>query len=269
MNKSIKRKTIYLQGGFGNILFQLVFFKYLEQLGYSSLVATQLTKKNIATKILGWKIHDEGYNKLLTRLNIQVKKTSIFEVILNLIYGRFSQLRKKPVFRTYFIESDYQLKNLVKADTFFGYYQDKKFLNSNKRNIKLIGEKLKEVLPDVSKTYNTVIHYRYGDSIWAKKHSDYYEKVINHINHSETIGVVTDSPEEAKQFFKDFENIKILNNTPLEDFSLMTRAEILYVAPSTFSYWAYLALDENKTAVLPKMLVSRLGTPGRAKSIIL
>ena len=64
---------IYLQGGFGNVLFQLVHYLSLKNRGYSPVFIDILTKENLITKLLGWKIHDQIYLDVFKDLEVVVQ----------------------------------------------------------------------------------------------------------------------------------------------------------------------------------------------------
>ena len=52
------KKIIYLSGGFGNQLFQLMAASHLSSLNFNVFIDTSLVERNFITeKLLGWKIH--------------------------------------------------------------------------------------------------------------------------------------------------------------------------------------------------------------------
>ena len=100
-------KYIYLKGGLGNILFQLVFYYRLKDHHHVKLIPV-LTEPNIITKLLGWKIHDNSYRKLfINNLNNTIANHSIIRQIILLLFGRLSFHVKKPVFGIYFFQENW------------------------------------------------------------------------------------------------------------------------------------------------------------------
>lgn len=70
---------IYLQGGFGNVLFQLVHYLSLRNNGHNPVFVDTLTKKNLITRLLGWKIHDKIYLDIFSRFGSYRPETIFFK----------------------------------------------------------------------------------------------------------------------------------------------------------------------------------------------
>ena len=119
---------------------------------------------------------------------------------------------------------------------------------------------------DIRKIYgstaiNIVVHYRKGDSGWAKSNLNYYLTIKEMIQlESSTVIVVTDSPIDAQEFFLNLKNVQIVSSKcALEDFRIMLSASKLYCAPSTFSWWAAHSLEKNAEIIMPRILENSLG----------
>mgnify|MGYP001971546569 CR=1 FL=1 len=64
MKKYNSKKNIWLMGGFGNVLFQILAFNVLSKNNNSIFFVNVLTKKNTITKFIGWTIHESLYDNL-------------------------------------------------------------------------------------------------------------------------------------------------------------------------------------------------------------
>lgn len=259
-----KNHYIYLQGGFGNVLFQLIHFFSLVNQGYTPVLIDSLTNKNIITKFLNWKTHDKIYLDIFDDLELTTKEQSILRTAIIMILGKLSQIFNRPVCSVYFFsEVPNNDKYLTSANHTFGYFQSKIFLELNKNHLIKISNFLQTrfINIDLNKQSIVVVHYRYGDSIWAKRHHSYYIKVKKHIKTKNNVLIVTDSINEANIFFNDvnIQSSQIFNNSSLEDFSFMVSATELYCAPSTFSWWAAHCIKKNGKVYIPSFLIEELG----------
>ena len=256
------KARLYLQGGFGNVLFQLIAFLHLKEKHENCVIVTILTEKNVLTRILGWKIHDEAYKILLEELNINVEFPSVIQTLRELIFGKLSKSLGKSVQGIYFYND--RDNDLSKDKVHFGYYQSKSFLLENKEHIAKIGRILNLIYKVNSNKLKTdiVVHIRLGDSGWAKKNEYYYKEVIKILNHKkEPFTVITDSIQDAKLLFKGFKNTYFESNSVYEDFGLMLHSKTIFIAPSTFSYWAVLSSKSIETIYMPEMIYSKFGFP--------
>lgn len=262
----MKKHKIYLSGGFGNILFQLVAFLHLKKTGGNCKLVTVLTESNLITKTLGWKIHENSCKSVLKELNAIIEIPSKITILKDLILGRLSKFFCRRILGVFFYNN--MDNNLKKNDILFGYFLSKTFLLENKEHIRKIGKILNRVFCNNLKKLETsiVVHIRLGDSVWSKKNSKYYEEILKILqNQEEPFTVITDSIYDAKLLFKDFENIFFESNSPYEDFGLMLQSKIIFMAPSTFSYWVCLASESIESIYMPKMIYSKLGFPLKKK----
>lgn len=265
---------IYLQGGFGNVLFQLVHYLSLKNRGYSPVFIDTLTKQNLITKLLGWKIHDQIYLDVFKDLGVVVKKQSILKTALIMVLGKISQRLKTPVCSIYFFSESFIDRYLTTSKHLFGYFQSRRYLESNQKEVQQIAKALQRLyMSNKQKEPYIAVHYRHGDSVWAKEHEDYYIAVKQNIQKNKDIIdviVLTDSENHAKEFFKDLKvsSLKVMSNTPLLDFSYMLGAKELYCAPSTFSWWASQAKSNTERVFLPYFLKNKLGVFSKSELII-
>ncbi|AQX83648.1 hypothetical protein I6H88_11305 [Elizabethkingia bruuniana] len=252
-------KKIWLMGGFGNVLFQILAYNIIKKKGNTDIsYITTLTERNFITKTIKWSIHQKLYVDLIT--DSQIKKVSnsyaFFAVLIGFI-SKFSGIFFK--FSTFYINKK-NLDNTKLSTNIFGYFQEKSFLNNHRDDLQSLGSVIKNKY-QLDTQYKIVVHYRKGDSGWAAMHGKYYESIREMLkNESGKIYIVTDSYEDAKIFFSEIEGIQILNSAnAIEDFRTMVSSEKLYCAPSTFSWWAAHTLDNDSIVVAPQFLEDDLG----------
>ena len=258
-------KKIWLMGGFGNVLFQILAYDVLSKSNNDVFFVTKLTEQNCITKFLGWTIHQPLFDKLLQntqRVNVKFGPSVIFVFI--------AFLSKKLKFRNQlstFYNKDVQLKNGCSRNI-FGYFQDKEFLSKNKNELLRVGSKLKTIY-SISAKHPIVVHYRKGDSGWALKFSYYYEEIKLFLKkEKDNIIVVTDSLENAREFFKDISGVEVIRSeNAIEDFKILISAKKMYCAPSTFSWWAAHSLDEKSEVIMPKFFEDNLGIYVKTKKL--
>jgi hypothetical protein len=248
--------NIWLLGGFGNILFQILASRVLLANGTNIYLINSLTKKNIITKFIGWTIHEPLYTDFL-RKNQVVKMCFVFEFAVIFVAMISKTLRIKFWLATFYDENSEFSKPFAK--NVFGYFQNKFFLENHKDQLLLLSRDIRELYG--SEPINVVVHYRFGDSVWAKENHNYYLKVREMIQHElSKVVIVTDSPVEASDFFLNCNNITISSSkNALDDFKILLSASKLYCAPSTFSWWAAHALHSKSHIVVPKLFRESLG----------
>jgi len=254
MNNTLKRT--WLMGGFGNVLFQIIAYRIIKKTNPDVKCSDILTKRNIITKILGWTIHERLFDDFIDSKDI--KNVSIVSSLLLIVIAFTTKLFnfKNNYALFYNIKSKF---NKPYPCNIFGYFQEKEFLENNQKEIIKLGQ-------EINKKYKMnksliVVHYRWGDSDWAKVHSEYYSKVKKLIRkESEIVYIATDSPEKALEYFSDCKNIKLTDaKNALDDFKYMVNAKKLYCAPSTFSWWAAHSVKKNTVVLYSEFLSRKLG----------
>lgn len=258
INTNLVRKTvnIWLLGGFGNILFQILASRVIIKNGKKIKFVNVLTEKNFLTRAIGWTIHQPLYGELVSKKHL-VKKHILLAGLIVFV-GMISKVFKIKLKMATFYGENTRL-NQPYAQNIFGYFQNKIFLQEHKNEILALGR-------DIRKIYGTdpssvIVHYRNGDSVWAKKHQNYYSKVREMIKkESSNVIVVTDSPIDAKSFFLKNNNIEISSSkNALNDFKVLLSAKKLYCAPSTFSWWAAHSLEKEAQIIIPAMFREFMG----------
>lgn len=252
----MKNKNIWLMGGFGNVLFQILAYEVFKKECKNINFVDTLVKKNFITKALRWKIHENIYKQFIPNENI--KQINNYKAVFIVLIGFLSKKMQREFFLAGFFSE--KNTNIQKSKNVFGYFQEKRFLKENKEQLLLLGKQIHAKY--ATKEPKTIIHYRAGDSVWAKQYQDYYLKVKQMIQNDIYIYIYisTDSPKQAMEFFKECKNVVLLESkTAMEDFMHMVSAKKLYCAPSTFSWWAAHALNDNASVVMPKFLDELLG----------
>lgn len=247
-------RVLYLQGGFGNVCFQLIELLRLRSSNVEVHVSIVLTEKNALTSILKWNIHNPMYQSLLTKLFVKKRENHLdYFIVIKAILSKSLGI---PVLDTYFFQ-----KKLRNKKFNFGYYQDKNYLCQNKHHIVQLGGILRQCFYKEKREREFVIHYRGTDSDWAKENSKYYESVRKEVLLSDKpFLVITDDMDKAKLCFKGCARVEYQMRTTEEDFStLVSTGAKFYMAPSTFSWWAAHALDPRVEVVMPKYLERLLG----------
>lgn len=250
-------KKIWLMGGFGNILFQILAYNVVFKLNKNVFFVTKLTNKNSFTKFLKWTIHQPLYNNLID--NNQRVNVKFITALITVLIAFLSKFTKSKNHIATFYNKNIQIKNGVSKNV-FGYFQDIEFLSENKKELFNLCDKLRTLYLSSTKT-PIVVHYRKGDSDWALKFSYYYEEIKNLlIKEKDTITIVTDSLADAKDFFKDLGHIKVMRSeNALDDFKILISAKKIYCAPSTFSWWAAHCSDQETEVIMPEFFKNNLG----------
>ena len=266
ISSTLDKKTvnIWFLGGFGNILFQILASRVIEKNGKKIKFINFLTQKNFLTKAIGWTIHQPLYNELVSKNHI-VKTNLLFAGLISSI-GLISKTFKIKFKIATFYNEDIRI-NQPYAKNIFGYFQNKSFLEENKDEILTLGRDIRKLYG--SKSSNVIVHFRSGDSNWAKTYQKYYSNVRKMIQQDSKVVIVTDSPINAKLFFSNNNNIKIRSSkNALDDFKILLSAKKLYCAPSTFSWWAAHSLDRDVQVVVPFMFRKFMGVYLQKNNII-
>ena len=244
-------------GGFGNVLFQLLASRVMIKKNIAVEYVNILTEKNIFTKVLNWTIHERLYNDLIPKGKIK-NKIPMIKVFIIILIGLISKrLRYKNRISTFY--NNFNIFEEPYSKNIFGYFQEKTFLKENQEEILKLGKEIKNIYSQEES--KIIVHYREGDSHWAKENKTYYESVRELIKcEVEKVYIATDSPKEALEFFSECPNVELTNaKNAMDDFIHMVNAKKLYCAPSTFSWWAAHALPDTAQVIVPKLLKDLLG----------
>jgi hypothetical protein len=257
-------KTILLQGGIGNQIFQYVFGQYIKKkYGYKicyHFIDTN-SKKADSRELEIDKIFD----------NIAIEKSIYLTIIQNLKLFKYALIKSNFLRRIFSTVIDDERNTLdpisiISHKYFIGYwidlfyYENMNFTNDLyfKKNIissdysKIISEQIMQSKSSVS------IHLRRGDylnlsNLYYNLDIRYYTKSINFINNrvnsENTFFVFSDDIKFAKTMFKDLNVIFVENaDNATEELFLMSRCDHNIIANSTFSLWGAL-LNQNKTKI--------------------
>jgi hypothetical protein len=250
------KKTIWLMGGFGNVLFQGFIFFILKQKTKTDLALNGwLIRRNIITKTLNWTIHDNSISDYIFK-NIIYNERIGLKTLFLLIIKKYFKINSKQI-------TLYEVDKKINFESkhFFGYFQSNELIIENPTIFRNYCEHIRNNIQLFeNKTKTIVIHYRWADSDWAKENNYYYQKVKNEVKEkysTHQIRIVTDDVSKAKIEFKDVNGTVIIRNTVLEDFRELCSAKILFVAPSTFSFWAA-HIGANEIVYFPKLFKDKM-----------
>ena len=264
-----KSKTIWLAGGFGNIMFQMLLVERFYKKGYNINIICVLNKKNWITRLLGWTIHDDLTHYILSKYpNSRVRSQTNINDILHLVMFWFSKSFSITFFGYTFFK-EFNILQLTNSKHLIGYFQSEKFINDFSSEIIEISIFFHSLYSLENQCDSIVFHFRWGDTDWGRKYEHYYLKIRDILlKENSPVIIVTDDLDKAKELFADINNIEFINShNPFDDFLCLLNAETLILAPSTFSWWAAnLSMKANKV-IAPKEIISFL--PINNKKIIL
>ena len=263
------KKTIWLAGGFGNIMFQMLLVERFYKKGYDIDIICVLNKKNWLTNLLGWTIHEDLTSYILGKYpDSRVRSHMKIYDVLHVVMFYFSKLFSITFFgHTFFKE--FNISQLNNSKHLVGYFQSEKFINDFSAEIIDISVFFHTQYPLEYEHKSIVFHFRWGDTDWGRKYEHYYLKVREILLKENTyIRIVTDDLYKAKEIFGDINSVEFISSSnPFDDFLCLLNAETLILAPSTFSWWAAnLSIKANKV-IAPKEIISFL--PINNKKIIL
>ena len=222
--------TCYLQGGLGNLMFQIA-ATYSLALDNNDNCCFDFSN--------GWYNH-EHINTYLDNIFSKVK------------YGKF------PIQNKY-NEKNYSYDKILYQDNLClkGYFQSEKYFKHNRKHI-LDLFKLNKKFDFLSDKNTVSLHIRRGDYLKLQDHHpvcdlDYYKKALLEFNDDEyTFVVISEDIEWCKENF-DGNFIYIEGQTDYEDLWLMSLCDNNIIANSTFSWWgAWLNQNPNKKVIAPK-----------------
>lgn len=249
-------------GGFGNTLFQLLIFLHLKKNlpTHAIKINTYLINSNRVTRFLNWSIHDQTIYKLLSIFAIDSENR--FRIIP--LTGAFISKFIRKSFMGVTFEEKHSLLKIQHSNHLFGYFQDKNLTSQLLPEYTELKHRINKDILRVNESATTnqvVVHFRWGDSDWAKVNLNYYKKVREIILERKlSFIIVTDDPPKAKKFFAKCNVLETFKGEVIEDFQLMVGSSILFSAPSTFSWWAAQFQHEDSISYIPKFVYDRLNT---------
>jgi hypothetical protein len=243
------KKTIYLMGGFGNVLFQLNYGYYLqEHKGYDVSFATILISSNkILNKILNWSDHKtlETIKQLSLNEEIKLINGSLFD----LFFLNLSKLFKKQFFGYVYNGLNRNPSNEKTCHTFLGYYHEdipisvKLTKTIKDLGLKYINKQTKLYKDKIALAQNNcILHYRAGDYLsqeYRKINDNYFIKATENEN---IIYVISNDDNYANKYLnsiiKEVKFHYLSDESALDDFVLIMNSKKIVLSNSTFSWWA-------------------------------
>lgn len=264
--KNIDSKTVYLQGGLGNQLFQYAFFEYLN--GKYSEHDTYLE--------FGRLYYDKQHGgvSILSLVNVEndvIKENSVSDLpnvindklISKLIRQALRFINYRDFGRCYYdfdATSTLSYVNLSK-NHFVGYFQFVDAAIFSKEFIeKRIYEKNKEKIDSFKlKFHNHIaLHIRRGDFITSKdsKHPETSEAIINECLMSfsdRDVLICSDDINWCKSRFSNLENITFFcGGAAIDDFLALSQCRDSITLGSTFSWWASFLFSDDSSCIYAK-----------------
>lgn len=246
-----KNKTIWLLGGFGNVLFHLFYAFLLRQHGFNVSISPILTESNLLVRISGWTVHKPIYE----RFSGEYESVRPFwgNAIPPLVHKKLGLKIGTP-----FINNKQHFIPPIKDENLFGYFQNKDQIAQHKTTFIDFCMSISKLLPEIALN-DCVVHFRGGDSLIAKSHTGYYRKV-KYLIEDRPVTIVTDSMRSAKEFFGLGKNIRYLSSSdPFVDFVTLANAKVIFCGPSTFSWWAMHISMNAKNIYIPQYIEDNLG----------
>jgi len=246
-----KNKTIWLLGGFGNVLFHLFYAFLLRKQGFNVSICPILTEHNFLVRVSYWTIHRSIYVRFCDEYKIVRSFWGC--AIIPLIHKKIGLNLGIP-----FMNNEQEFMPPPKGENLFGYFQNKNQISYYNEIFSEFCSSIFKLLPKQSRC-ECVVHYRGGDSLIAASHYSYYVQVKSCIK-DRPVTIVTDSIVSAREFFGMGDNIEyVSSNDPLDDFVTLTHAKVMFCGPSTFSWWAMHISRNAQKIYIPKYLEKHLG----------
>ena len=140
---------------------------------------------------------------------------------------------------------------------FMGYYQNLNLYDSSFWDyVAELTEKLKISIPKD----RTVVHMRFGDSVWALENKTYYEKIKDVLSRvDEKIYFVSDDHVRCKEFASSIDvDYVLIKRDMISEFKFIAESKNCFCAPSTFSWWAsILNLKQKERIFMPLFFKER------------
>jgi len=242
MNMIEPQTLVHLQGGLGNLMFQIATFESIKQLTSINIAFTNFDEQA-----------QEYYN--LGRVNFFNYKNTIFSKIkTNLNFktnlDRIDIVEHDFIENFDFIFSDYYIR-------FIGYGQNhQNFISRN------FTKQLFDIKVNISENYKQILdnenclalHVRRKDylnipSILPCQSIEYFNDAVDYLGEYEKIFIFSDDINWCKENFK-FNKMNFIDNNEIESLKMMTMCNKHIISNSTFSWWgAYLSKSDE--VVLP------------------
>ena len=259
-----QKNIVYLSGGLGNQMFQYAFAKSLQSnynikfeintTFYNRIFKDQTTRE-IGLNLFNLKFKDCSDNKL-QRIILKIKeKLSNINLSINSTYHNENKVNHK----------NFNNLNLKKKNYFRGYWQNSKYFESIKNDLKKdfsLDHNLKNLDPNtfkkITETNSVCVHVRRKDYLGTDLDVvdvNYYRNAFKKLKSQFTglnFFIFSDDINWCNENLSFLPNSMFYRFSMLNDFHLMSLCKHFIIPNSTFSWWAaYLSSNNNKIVIVP------------------
>ena len=242
------RRYFFVAGGFGNLLFQYVAFRFLQGRGKQDLHVHQglISKNYITQRVLKWHIHESAATKLFGSEEGTMREFSL-PTCLRLLSLILSKRLGMVVFRSVFVKTE-DVVLPQNCMSYMGYFQNISIYDGE---FKDYIEEVKDRLSIRAPVKRVCVHLRFGDSDWARKYVDYYDRIREVIEAQDSlVFFISDDTKRCIEFAESCSvTYQIIQSSMLEEFRFLAESSVCLCAPSTFSWWAAVLNAEIKESV--------------------
>jgi len=258
-----KKAIIYLSGGLGNQLFQYAFAKSLQSnynikfeinTTFYNRIFKEQTPREIGLNLFNLKFKDCSDNKL-QRIILKIKEKLSNILSINSTYYNENKVNHK----------NFNNLNLKKKNYFRGYWQNSKYFESIKNDLKIdfsLDHNLKNLDPNkfkkITETNSVCVHVRRKDYLgtdYDVVDVNYYRNAFKKIESQSTnlnFFIFSDDINWCNENLSFLPNSTFCSFSMLNDFHLMSLCKHFIIPNSTFSWWAaYLSNNNNKIVIAP------------------
>jgi hypothetical protein len=284
MTGSVKTLTVKVAGGLGNQLFMFYGGLHIARSLGKEVVFDITALKTIKNLHPGLNVSDLGLLE-----NFQV----IEETTKNSLGNTLGTLAERIVrkigigylpgkFSNQFIpkEIGYVNPQLIgnKTSSVEGYFQSWRYFSSITARAELLASLegksspwFEETLKDLQSEKPLVIHVRRGDFLRAENRSlgvlskEYFAKIAE-LNPNRSIWIFSDSSPDSLVEFSKMQGVTRIvlppdESDPIDSLLLMSKADVLGISNSTFSWWAGILSSPNSQVYAPKKWFERRSDP--------
>jgi hypothetical protein len=260
------RIQVELNGGLGNQLFQWASGVNLaiEHQRNLELHTFRLTQRKLGITL-------EIANRVWPNTSIKDSALNAFTEYPGAKRVHECKVKRKIYKRGYYQEKDFSYNEIpVENKNLYlrGYFQSWKYfeqhiplMRSTISDFQSENPVYRNLLEQIQSEQWIAIHLRRGDyihnqEIYATTSKKFYSNAIRNLtasNQNLHSVIFTDSPEYVTELVPSHDLVISIAEdlTPMENLILMSKAQALIGANSTFSWWAGLIMDENKRKIFP------------------
>lgn len=214
-----------------------------------------LQRSWLTNYVLRWHIHENFSNIIFSSDELDNDNIKIIDIFLILLL-LFSKIFRRSLLgvKFQFTEENILAKNKI---AYMGYFQNLDLYDTSFwKYVSELTEKLKISLP----VDRTVIHMRFGDSVWALENNTYYEKIKSLLSiENEKIYFVSDDHTRCEEFASSLGvDYVLFKSDMISEFKFLAESKVCICAPSTFSWWASIInLKEKDRIYMPLFFKER------------